>query len=181
MTVPHYWGAAPFEIPVNASQGTRPLNEESACASTQGPDCAIPSSWEAAPTHPNRPPGIAYGCEAYAGSCVLVTWTRGISATVDALAGSRPAQCPELNTDGGLLPPRREQVVKGITLCDESTGEVLLPLLQVGKGPARADVAKSTSSNECVSWSRKDDTRHDVTGQMYDTNHGVLRKLPISH
>ena len=87
--------------------------EESACASTQGPDCAIPSSWEAAPTHPNRPPGIAYGCEAYAGSCVLVTWTRGISATVDALAGSRPAQCPELNTDGGLLPLRRVQVIVG--------------------------------------------------------------------
>ena len=35
--------------------------------------------------------------------------------------------------------------------------------------------------NECVSWSRKDDTRHDVTGQTYDTNHGVLHKLPVSH
>ena len=153
-------------------------HEESARASTRGPAALYQIIGELR-LYLIRPPGIAYGCEAYAGSRVLVTWTRGISATVDALAGSRPAQCPELNTDGGLLPPRREQVVKGITLCDESTGEVLLPLLQVGKGPARADVAKSTSSNECVSWSRKDDTRHDVTGQMYDTNHGVLRKLPI--
>ena len=49
-------------------------------------------------------------------SRVLVVGTRGISSATptgdDALAGSQPAQCPELNTDGGLPPLRWEQVAK---------------------------------------------------------------------
>ena len=64
-----------------------------------------------------RPPGIVYGCEAYAGSRVLIIWTRRISTAMgdDALAGSQPVLRLELNTDGGLLPLRWEQVVVNTT------------------------------------------------------------------
>ena len=58
-------GGSAFVIKDASTQLTRVMDEESACASTQGPDCAIPLSWEAAP-NPNSPPDSAYGCEAYA-------------------------------------------------------------------------------------------------------------------
>ena len=122
------WELAPTVFLKDASM-TR--QEESACASTPDIGCGIPSNGNQLLTYPNCPPDIADGCEAYAGSRVFACKTRGIKDATgdDALAGSRPARCPELNIDGGLRAVRWGQVVKGATWCDRQSGETLLLLM----------------------------------------------------
>ena len=100
-----------------------------------------------------RLPGIAYGCEAYAGSRVLIIETRGTSAMGGALAGSRPTPCPKLNTDGGLLPPRPGQVVGNTMRHDGQLdgAPTPMPSPQAVNEPIPHDLAKTTSAKPgCV-------------------------------
>ena len=81
------------------------------------------------------------------GSRVPDIRTLGISATGDALAGSQPALCPKLNTDGGLLPLRWVQVIVEATGHDMRADEALLiPLPQYYAALAVLDVANTTPS-----------------------------------
>ena len=69
--IPSSWEAAPSEILVNASQGTRPLNEESACASTQG--IGLRYTIKLGSCAFDRPDlAIAEGCAATAGGRVWI-------------------------------------------------------------------------------------------------------------
>ena len=107
-------------------------HEESACASTRGPAALYQATGELR-LYLTRPPDIVYGCEAYAGSRVLIIGTRGVSTAMgnDALAGSLPVRRPELSIDGGLLLLRWEQVIVSTTGHDGQHYGATLLLPQV--------------------------------------------------
>ena len=89
--------------------------EESVRASTRGTAALYHKVGE--PRYSlTRLPGIAYGCEAYAGSRVLIIETREVTAKdAEALEGSQPARPHDHTSAGERHAWRQAQVLEAIT------------------------------------------------------------------